>query len=394
MTDGQLLLLVLWLVYITDCFVWYNRHTVVFATWWGRKRRALTASPRFGLASGGISLLNPFPPLGQIFIAQALPLSLSPDCVVAFNSQSFSSTERPLQSGTVLAIDELSEVEVRDNDLFLNGTPFCKFRNPLLARLVAELLKRLHTSSQSCRAILIDDFWKQRFDTPSASIEFQLFKATASGLHWLCILLFAFLYLLLPFIALYSGVALMIIPAGIVMFIMAIPLTYEYFIAHRLLFPELRSDRYIHSLKMALCPPVAIRSIDLLTGQSLYKYDILALAHLFLAKADCDDFCASYVRDLRHPISFDSDNPLVRQTCRWQNETIMRLALPLLPSVASAVPRSMALPSRQSADCLSFCPRCLIQLATKDGNCPECSGVPLMPFISIGEFSQKVSHER
>ena len=389
MTDGQLLLLILWLVYITDCFVWYNRHTVVFITWWGRKWRALTASPRFGLASGGISLLNPFPPLGQIFIAQALPLSLSPDYVVAFNSQSFSSTERPLQNGTVLAIDELSEVEVRDNDLFLNGTPFCKFRNPLLARPVAELLKRLHTSSQSCRARLIDDFWQQRFDTMSASIEFQLFKATASGLQWLCILLFAFLYLLLPCIALYSGVVLMIIPAGIVMFVMAIPLTYEYFIAHRLMFPELRSDRIVHSLKMALCPPVAIRSIDLLTEQALYKFDVLSLAHLFLDKTGCDDFCASYVRDLRHPITIDSENPLVKQTCLWQNETILRLASRVLPSVISAISRSMAFPPRQSAECLSFCPRCLIQLATKDGTCPECSGVPLVPFNSIDDISLK-----
>ena len=389
MTDGQLLLLILWLVYITDCFVWYNRHTVVFLTWWGRKWRALTASPRFGLASGGISLLNPFPPLGRIFIAQALPLSLSPDHVVAFNSQSFSSTERPPQNGMVLAIDEISESEVRENDLLLNGTPFCKFRNHLLARQVADFLKRLHNSPPLCRTALIDDFWLQRFDTPAALAEFQLFKATVSGLQWLCILLFAVLYLIFPLIAIYTGVGLMIIPAGIFMFVMTIPLTYEYYVAHRLIFPELRSDRIIHSLKMALCPPVTIRSIDLLTEKLLYKFDILAIAHLFLDKADCDDFCASYVRDLRHPIAVDSENPLVRQTCQWQNETILRLASLVLPSVAFVIPRSTASPPRQAADCLSYCPRCLIQLVTKDGSCPECSGVPLIPFNSIGDISLK-----
>ena len=389
LTDGQLLLLILWLVYITDCFVWYNRHTVVFVTWWGRKWKALTASPRFGLASGGISFLNPFPPLGRIIITQALPLSFSPDHVVAFNSKSFGSTERPVQNRMVLAMDEISEIEVRENNLLLNGIPFCKFRNHLLARQLADFMNRLHNSPPSCRATLIDGFWQQRFDAPAALAEFQLFRETVSGLQWLCILLFSFLYLLLPLIALYSGVVLMIIPAGIVMFVMAIPLTYEYFVAHRLIFPELRSDRIIHSLKMALCPPVAIRSIDLLTEQSLYKYDILSIAHLFLSKAGCDDFCASYVRDLLHPIAIDSENPLIRQTCQWQNETIVRLASLVLPSVASAIPRSLAFPPRQSSDCLSFCPRCLIQLATQNGTCPECSGVPLIPFISIGDLSLK-----
>jgi hypothetical protein len=359
---------------------------VVFVTWWGRKWKALAASPRFGFASGGISLLNPFPPLGRIFIAQALPLSLSPDYVVAFNSQSFGSTERPLQNGMVLSMDEISEIEVIENNLLLNGTPFCKFRNPLLARQVADFVKRLHISPPSCRTILIDEFWLQRFNTPVAMAEFQLFKATTSGLQWLCILLFAFLYLLLPLIALYSGVVLMIIPAGIVMYVMAIPLTYEYFQAHRLIFPELRSDRIIHCLKMALCPPVGIRSIDLLTEQSLYKFDILSMAHLLLNKADCDEFCSAYVRDLRNPITIDSINPLVRQTCQWQNKTIMRLASLVLPSVASAINRTTALPQCQSADCLSFCPRCLIQLAIKDGTCPECNGVPLIPLNSIGEI--------
>jgi hypothetical protein len=289
----------------------------------------------------------------------------------------------------VLAIDEISESEVRENNLFLNGTPFCKFRNHLLACQVADFLKRLRKSPPSCRTALIDDFWLERFNSMAALVEFQLFKATVSGLQWLCILLFAVLYLLFPMIALYSGVVLMIIPAGIVMFVMAIPLTYEFFVAHRLIFPEFRSDRIIHSLKMALCPPVAIRSIDVITEQSLYKFDILTIAHLFLDKADCDDFCAAYVRDLRHPIAIDFENPLVTQTCQWQNKTIIRLASLVLPSVASAIPRSTAFPPRQSADCLSFCPRCLIQLSTKDGTCPECSGVPLISFNSIGDISLK-----
>lgn len=389
MTDGQLLLLILWLVYITDCFVWYNRHSVVFVTWWGQKWRALTASPRFGLASGGISFLNPFPPFGRIFIAQALPLSMSPYHVVAFNSQSFGSTERPLQREMVLAIDDISAVEVKDNDLFLNGSPFCKFRNLLLARHLADFIKLLHTSSPSHRATLIDDFWRNRFDTPTASVEYDLFKATASGLQWLCNILFAFLYLLIPVIALYSGIVLMIIPAGIIMFVMAIPLTYEYFVAHRLMFPDLRSDRIVHSLKMALCPPVGIRSIDLLTEQALYKFDILSIAHLFLDKAACDNFCTSYVRDLRYPITIASANPLVGQTCQWQNETILRLASLVLPSVSPAIHRSTVPPPRQSPDCLSFCPRCLIQLASNDGDCPECSGVALVTFNSSGDISPK-----
>ena len=103
MSDGSLLLLVLWLIYLPECLLWVGRHSVIFAATWSRSWRAISAGEFLGSVSGSLRLVNPFPPLGRFHKVDLLPVSISPARVVAFNVQSISQSGRPRQSGASMA---------------------------------------------------------------------------------------------------------------------------------------------------------------------------------------------------------------------------------------------------------------------------------------------------
>lgn len=90
-TDGQTLLLILALLYLTECLIWVKKHSIAFVSPWGRRWRVATPISWLGNANGAMLILNPLPPPGRIFLSHLLPISISPAGVCAFTSQTFPS---------------------------------------------------------------------------------------------------------------------------------------------------------------------------------------------------------------------------------------------------------------------------------------------------------------
>lgn len=380
LTDGQLLLLILWLVYYTDCFVWINKHSILFRNWWGSQWHVVVASNNFGTAWGGFAALNPFPLFGLGCISQVLPLSISPDYIVAYNTQTVTSGGRPVQTATLLGYENISLIEVRESDLWIDGKLFCKFRHQALANNVLDFLNQLRKVTSDERILLIDVFWKKRLDAGHGFNELKKIEDQLSGLRISSFIMFVYLYVILPLVTTYYGISRLLIPAAVTMFAMVIPIIVEFFLVHRSLYSKLRSERITHACKMFFCPPVSIRATDCIIDKFFSEYDILALATFLPGMQLKENFLTWYLRDLCHPVSIDSENQLLKDTCYWQNSTILRMANQQLPEIASIIESALSAPERLSPDRLSYCPRCLVQLSVKDKNCPDCSGVPLKVF--------------
>ncbi len=89
MTDSQMLLLVVALIYFSECASWANLHCVAFVSWTGGRWRWTRPGKWFGNRSGGLVLKPLFPPLGTSFLCQLWPLSISPRGVFSNVSHAF-----------------------------------------------------------------------------------------------------------------------------------------------------------------------------------------------------------------------------------------------------------------------------------------------------------------
>ena len=101
--ESQTLLLILILLYLSECLIWVKRESVAFVSAWGSRWRLSVPPSWTGNASGGILFLNPLPPAGHVFLSHLSPISISPSGICAFNTQTLPSEARsPYQSGQFL----------------------------------------------------------------------------------------------------------------------------------------------------------------------------------------------------------------------------------------------------------------------------------------------------
>lgn len=380
MSDGQVLFLILCLIYATDCFAWLNSHSVAFCAWWGRDWKAKTAHPYWGPSAGGPLLLNPIPPLGRVICAQVVPVSLSPDGIAAYNSQSFGAGGRPHQTGAVALFEQVHAVVSRGNELVINNEVFCKCRTRLQAEMLVGLIDSLRMAAPENRRLLIEDFWEKQFNLEKAQKEYSEAARQILFLKCLCNALFVYLFILVPSLTLALSLDQLLIPAAVIMLLLAAQISLVYYFVHRTNFPFLKTDRIGNVVKMIVCPPVAIRACDLLTTYLLAQYSPFTLASLFLSSDRRQHFCGNVLRDLIHPISGNLTDPRPALISAWQNSTIVNMASRHLPDVALCLERIRHEPQREAPDCGSYCPRCLGQFHQQDGYCPDCTGVTLIPF--------------
>ena len=62
--EGETLLLILILLYLSECLIWVKRESVAFVSAWGGRWRLAVPPSWMGNANGGILFLNPLPPGG------------------------------------------------------------------------------------------------------------------------------------------------------------------------------------------------------------------------------------------------------------------------------------------------------------------------------------------
>ena len=347
MSDGEQLLLILSLIYLSGCLLWINRRTILFASGLGRNWKAVVADYRWGNSSGRVFLLNPFPPLGFLFMSKLLPISLSPTTIVAYNAQTVGNSGRPPQSRRTALIAPSMRVSRRGSVLIVEGKSFCDIGDTETAHKLVVLLNKIKVLDECSREREICDFWRTRLNVHRSKQEIRGIVIASRNMRLFCSLLFIVTFLILPLASIRLGIGLTVLLGAGMLLSFALAICLMYHSCHRRYFPTCKDGFWGDLTKMMLCPPSAIRACDLIMEKLSARLDALPLAVLLLHGVERDIFFSEYLADLESAYIPDDMPDIVRSTCLWQNQTILRIGIAEIPMLKRFAHRGNCGPTAQ-----------------------------------------------
>jgi hypothetical protein len=375
MSDAGKLLLVLILLYLSDCMVFVHRHAIMLQAFF-RRYHVRSADGALGSARGALMWLNPLPPFGTVLLSRPWPLSFSPDAVAAYSAQTLSPLGRPPQTGLRFRFDDISDVAVSGRDLCINGNVFAECESEPAAARFAELIRLLCTLQAGDREAALQKAWSATLDPTGLDQRLADFRRGTRALRILCAGLWVYLFVVSPALITILGSLMLLLPLIGGVILLHVPVVLLYRRAHRRFLPGHVADRFDHTLKMAPCPPMAIRAVDAVSRHIAEPTHPVAAAALLAKRAEFEAFAAGLIRDMRHPIHPLPDDPLTRATDAWFRERQILWLTPFLSARGMTLDAILA-PPPGCSDSHSYCPRCHGLFTLSAGDCPDCSGVPL-----------------
>jgi hypothetical protein len=391
MSDGQTLLLLLALLYLSDCLMWVKKQSGAFVSPWGRRWRIPLLNGPFGNAKGGLLFMNPLPPLGRVFLSHLSPISISPVGICAFNLQTLPSLERPpAQTGRFLAFTEIVGASTDSAYLMVNHQRFAKCASSKQARAISKLINAATGASASDRARMVRSYIANQFATNEAAAVLRAADVMIKRLRWMSLILFLFLFVATPILVSVLGLLPLIIPVAVVTIVLAAQISVVYFRAHKKLYPDETQERIENVVKMVLCPPVSIRAADLVTKHLLSEYSPIVLAALLSPSAG-QQFVRAFILDLQHPLKHEVSDERAVEVISWAAAEQLRMCLEHIEGGSYSNPASLLAPPLRDGNSISYCPRCGCQFVVSFGGCPDCPGVGLLTFSNHSEIDTGVT---
>ena len=375
-SDGQTLLFILVLLYLTECLVWLKKQSVAFVSS-GRRWRLAAPKSWLGNANGALLFLSPLPPPGQIVLSHLLPVSISPSGVCAFNSQVLPSGSRPAtQTGEFVPFSSIKQAGSDGPYLLLNNEKFAKCATPKQAKALASVIKSAAQAKVSKRESIVRSWMAKQFDARAAEKLWREAVEEIGSLQGVCTILFLFLFVGVPIIAMIFGLQQLLIPAGATMIALAVLIGVMFFQLHRKFFPAESQERFENLVKMILCPPVSMRAADILTRHLLSDYSPIVVASVLPGTKE-QQFVRAFVLDLQHPLKHEVTEAKAVETIAWATAEQLKASLAHVERTGDA---SLLGPIEREGDSIAYCPRCGIQFVVSEGECPDCPGVELVGF--------------
>jgi hypothetical protein len=373
--EGQTLLLILILLYLSECFIWVKRESVAFVS--GR----LSVPPAWlGNARGGILLLNPLPPAGRVFLSHLSPISISQSGICAFNLQTLPSEMRsPFQTGEFLPFGKIKQCGADGAYLVVNDERFAKCATGKQARALAKVISAMAKASSSKREVIARSWVVKQFALDDAARLLKQSEELIKPIQSMSLILFMFLFVLTPILASVYGAQSLIIPVAAVMVALAVEIAIMFRRAHRKLYPEESSERLESLVKMILCPPVSIRAPDILTRNLLAEYSSIVLASVLPGSGE-PEFVRSVILDLKHPLRHEVSDEAAAKTIAWTANEQLNVCLNQVKVGRYLKPEELLTPKRREGNSISYCPRCRCEYVVSVVECPDCPGVQLVEF--------------
>ncbi|HEV2210719.1 MAG TPA: hypothetical protein VG167_18245 [Verrucomicrobiae bacterium] len=380
MTELELLFLVLALLYLWDCACWLRRGSAGIRTWLGYRWQVVHPGTLLGNARGGFILAAPLPPLGSVFITHQLPVSLSPEAVLAFVPSSLNPGWRPPQTGKCIGWDQMLRVEARGAGVHVNGEPLLKAATPGLAAHLADTLRTLKELPLARRQAALQKLLHESLQSRLVAQRWQEFKLAATPLRLLTNGLFLYLFIAVPLSIGHFGLSgsWPVLLAVLVAFTVTIAVAFRRL--HRVFFPEAEEERFTHFLIVLLSPVSAVRALDLLSRPLLERFHPLAVAQNFCQPRQFRAFAAALLRELRHPglpTSPAGEPRAAEAEASWRKLCLSEVES-FLGENGIAPEELMRPPLLTEPGCVSYCPRCLAQFTSPTGVCQDCGGVALL----------------
>jgi hypothetical protein len=380
MSEGQTLLLILILLYLTECLIWVKRESVAFVSRMGGRWRLTVPPSWLGNANGGILFLNPLPPAGRVFLSHLSPISISPSGICAYNLQTLPSEARsPGQTGHFLPFNKITRSTTDGVYLLVNDERFAKCATARQARTLAKLISEMAKTSAAKRERLARNWISKQFAVDDAAARLREGNAIIKPMRALSLILFLFLFVVTPVLVSSFGLLRLITPVAAVMVMLAVLIGILFYRAHKQLFPAESSERFENLVKMILCPPVSIRAPDIITRNLLAEYSPIVVASL-LTGSNEQQFVRAFILDLQHPLKHEVSDETAEKTIAWTAAEQLNICLDQVKAGDYLKPEDLLAPAQREGNSISYCPRCRCQFVVSAVECPDCPGVALVDF--------------
>jgi hypothetical protein len=380
MSEGQTLLLILILLYLTECLIWVKRESVAFVSRMGGRWRLTVPPSWLGNANGGILFLNPLPPAGRVFLSHLSPISISPSGICAYNLQTLPSEARsPGQTGHFLPFNKITRSTTDGVYLLVNDERFAKCATARQARTLVTLIGEMAKASAAKRERLARNWISKQFAVDDAAARLREGNAIIKPMRALSLILFLFLFVVTPVLVSSFGLLRLITPVAAVMVMLAVLIGILFYRAHKQLFPAESSERFENLVKMILCPPVSIRAPDIITRNLLAEYSPIVVASL-LTGSNEQQFVRAFILDLQHPLKHEVSDETAEKTIAWTAAEQLNICLDQVKAGDYLKPEDLLAPAQREGNSISYCPRCRCQFVVSAIECPDCPGVALVDF--------------
>jgi hypothetical protein len=385
MSDVDSLLLVVAVVYVTECASWVRRGGVGFRRLWTREWQLWHPVGVLGNARGAILVGNPLPPLEPAFISYQIALSASPEAIYSYTAASINPGWRAPQPARFVPLEEIRLVNTAQKRVLVNDSLFLHATSVPAALGWRSLIESLCACPLEQRASFLNRSIDARFDLKSIQARRDLFRQHSKSLRVLSHLLFVFLFgAAFPVIAIY-GLGATWIPLLTALLAHTVPISILFLRAHRKLYPAADEERFTRFLTMLLAPPTAIRAADLLGRNLLESFHPLAVAQVLCGPGQFRQFGRDVLRDLRHPFGAPveaANTTPATQTEEFFRKLVTKRVEALLESAGIHAAQLLEAPAKSDPSHRSYCPRCGAQFVNIEGHCHDCGGVPLESFPS------------
>jgi hypothetical protein len=366
MNEFLCLYIILIAIYLFDCCLWSGRRSIAFKSSFGRTWILSEGMNPIDSDHLKTFFCNPIPPLGTIFLAENLPVTLSRWGIGVAEEQI------GLTECDFLPFSELKTVSFLDKYLVLNDFQFCECISSERARQLVTFLEYLRSLPCEKRERAIVDELHSITNIAEIKSRLNEFRINSVGLRYSCNVLFCFIFLIVPIgflIDLRAYVWLVLIASLIVLESLILA---QFWKAHALLFPHAWKDKWTSLISMALSPPGAIRAVDAISADLLVRFQPLAISSVVSTELDFRRYASETLRTLCFPLEHRFRGQVFNHDSEHRKclrECIERL----LASTGLNLSTLMGeIPFRDSIAVESYCPRCWTQYVAGITVCVEC----------------------
>ena len=366
MSNEISLLVILWVIYLFELFVWKPRDGVLFKL--SGESKPILPKALFGNRNGSIIVNNIIP------YSQLCALVRSPRLTIGGNSIS----NQPIQNLSndiglfydfkTLSIDEIDNIERDGNRIIINGIFFvdCSFSKSTAKHI--KVIRDLRESKLACRAKVIEEYYGSQF--PSCEIikhkAAVLLKET-SKLRLSSTILFILSFIVFPISYYFYPSSYLLLICLILSLILGWINTAFFYFAHKRLLPEESSLRLKCLLKQISCFPISAAASKDISLHYFGDINPLLLSKVALRDGNFEIFSRMAWLDIIYPKSSISCGNFSSTHLSFQHlifEFLQRSGI---------CPTSLEQPSHgfdESTIC--YCPRCLAEFTLRRMFCSEC----------------------
>jgi hypothetical protein len=254
-----------------------------------------------------------------------------------------------------------------------------------MARHITELIRSLAKAAPDDRERLIQQAMADSLDGAAVKGAVDLFFESTRVLRIVCNLLWFSMFVVCPALVFASGFGFLVVPLITLLLGLHVMAVVGYWRLHQRLMTMESHHRWEGLVKMVLCPPAAVRALDLISMDLLDLYHPLAVASVLTDKQEFQRLGGVLVHEARYSLPVDPGVSGLAEIADWHRRTILEAEEAFLRQAQVDLDGldQMPLPSDESIK--SYCPRCRTGFTMDAGDCPDCRGLILVPWEKGGQ---------